>query len=97
MNKCNICLSEKLVSEPRTKIISPNVYEHYDKIICKDCGTIKKMVLMVQDKNTENTKKLLTGNYIVNKSGNVVLKSKSKELKDLAEEVQEEIKVAELF
>ena len=94
---CYKCLSENTKFEPFAKIISPNVYELYDKFTCKDCNAVEKVFLEIQDKNTDNTRKLLTGNYAVNKSGDVVLKSKSKVLKDLAEEVQNEIKTAELF
>ena len=95
--KCYKCASTKLLVEPWTRVVSPNVYESYDKRTCRDCGAFERVVLEREDKNTDNTRKLLTGNYVVNKIGKVVLRSKSKELKDLAEEVQNEIKTAELF
>ena len=94
---CKKCQSNNLIREPWTKVISPNEYRLMDKIICKDCKSLQIIDLAEIDKNTDNTKKLLTGNYVVNKNGDVVLKSKSKVLKDLAEEVQNEIKTAELF
>ena len=95
---CKKCNSSNIVIEPRTKIISPNVYKLYNEVICRTCSNLEIVDLGEVDKNTENTRKLLTGNYIVNKNGEVVLKKSQKpNLKDLAEQAQKELKVDELF
>lgn len=94
---CKKCQSENLIREPWTKVVSPNVYKLYDKIICKICKTLQIIDLEEIDKNTDNTRKLLTGNYVINKNGDVVLRKSDRKLKDLAEEVQNEINAGELF
>ena len=95
---CKLCQSTNLIKEPWTKVISPNVYKLYDKFICKECRGVQIIDLEEIDKNTENTRKLLTGNYAVNKNDEVVLKKSQKpNLKELAEQAQKEINVNELF
>lgn len=95
---CKLCQSTNLIKGQWTKIISKNVYKLYDKFICKECKGMQIVDLVVVDKNTENTRKLLIGNYYVNKNGDVVPKSSEKKsLKELAREVQKEINVNDLF
>lgn len=98
MKNCKKCNSTNIVVEPWTKILSPNVYKLYDKIICRDCRSLEIVDLEEVDKNTENTRKLLTGNYFVDKNGDVVPKSSKKiDLKDYAKKAQEQINIEELF
>ena len=95
---CKKCQSPKLIREPFAKAISPNVYELYDKYTCKDCGAIEKVSLEMQDKNNDNTRKILAGTHYVNKKGDLIeKKTEVKKLKDLVEEVQNEIRIGELF
>lgn len=94
---CYKCQSNNIFIEKCAKIISPNVYELYDKYLCRVCKVFKKIGVSEIDKNTDNTRKLLTGNYYVNSKGDVVHKSKGKKLKELAEEAQEEINLDNIF
>ncbi len=95
---CKKCQSSNFFKEPWTKIISPNVYELYDKITCRDCANFQRLFIVEIDKNTEATRKLLTGNYYVDRNGDVVpKKSEKKSLKEFTEEAQKEIDVEKMF
>ena len=74
--KCYKCDSARLLKDSWAKVISPNLYELFDKVMCQDCKVVKIEDIKRINHNTDNTRKLIAGTHYVNKKGDVVLKKR---------------------
>lgn len=56
---CEKCDKDQLVVDRWARRTAPNQYKLYDRIICKNCQTVKVQELVQLDKNTDATRKIL--------------------------------------